>query len=129
VTTIFGDGRAVSNYIAVDDVAEFAARIVARPDVVNEVVDAGGPSNVSLNDLATLVERRFNAPGKRRHVPVLAMQLLPPIVRPFDELSARLMTLGLYAAKYARPFPDWKISADRLGVSPRTVERYIEEMA
>ena len=129
VTTIFGDGTALSNYIAVDDVAEFAVKIAARPEVVNEVVDAGGPSNISLNDLATLVERRLKASGKRRHVPVLMMRLLPPIVRPFDELSARLMTLGLYAAVYAKPFPDWQVSADRFGVSPQTVERYIERMA
>ena len=129
VATIFGDGRRVTNYIAVDDVADFAVRVVARPELVNEAIEAGGPSNVSLNDLATLVERRFKAPGKRRHVPVLAMRALPPIVRPFDELSARLMTLGLYAAAYAQPFPDWKVSADRFGLAPQTVEQYVERMA
>jgi NADH dehydrogenase len=126
--TIFGDGQRVANYIAVDDVAEFAVQIVKRPDIVNEAVEAGGPSNVSLNDLATIVERRFNASGKRRHVPVIMMRALPPIVRPFDELSARLMTLGLYAAAYAQPFPGWKASADRFGISPQTVEQYVARM-
>jgi uncharacterized protein YbjT (DUF2867 family) len=129
VTTIFGDGTAVANYIAVDDVAEFAVKVVARPDIVNEAIDAGGPSNLTLNDLATLVERRFHAPGKRRHVPVLAMRVLPPLVRPFSELTARLMTLGLYAATESQPFPDWQVTADRFGVAPRTVERYLDEMA
>lgn len=126
VATIFGDGRNVSNYIAVDDVAEFAVRILSRPEVVNEAVEAGGPSNLSQNDLATLVERRLNRPAKRRHVPVLAMRLLPPIVRPFNELAARLMTLGLYSATEATPFPGWKASADRFGVAPRSVEAYLE---
>lgn len=128
VTTIFGDGSSVANYIAVDDVAEFAVRIAARPDIVNEAVEVGGPSNVSLNDLATIVERRLNSPGKRRHVPVLAMRLFPPIVRPFNEVAARLMTLGRYAAEYSTPFPDWKRSADRFGVTPRSVETYVEQM-
>ena len=128
VATIFGDGNRLSNYIAVEDVAEFAMKVLARPDVVNEAVDAGGPSNVSQNHIATLLERRFNASGKRRHVPVAAMRLLPPIVRPFNELAARLMTLGLYSAAYAEPFPGWQAPADRLGVSPRSVERYIEQM-
>jgi uncharacterized protein YbjT (DUF2867 family) len=126
--TIFGDGTAVSNYIAVDDVAEFAVKIVARPEIVNEAVEAGGPSNVSLNDLATLVERRLGASGKRRHVPVLAMRLLPPLVRPFNEVAARLMTLGLYIATRSEPFPGWQASADRFGVAPRTVETYVAEM-
>jgi uncharacterized protein YbjT (DUF2867 family) len=126
VATIFGDGRHVANYIAVDDVAEFAVRILSRPDVMNEAVEAGGPSNLSQNDLATLVERRLNRPAKRRHVPVLAMRLLPPIVRPFNEVAARLMTLGLYAATESRPFPGWKASADRFGIAPRSVETYLE---
>ena len=126
--TIFGDGTAVSNYIAVDDVAEFAVKIVARPEIVNEAVEAGGPSNLSLTDLATLVERRLGTSGKRRHVPVLAMRLLPPLVRPFNEVAARLMTLGLYAATRSEPFPGWKASADRFGISPRTVEAYVAEL-
>jgi len=129
VATIFGDGTSVTNYISVDDVAEFAVKILSRADVVNEAVDAGGPSNLSQNDVATLVERRFQSPGKRRHVPVAALRLLPPVVRPFNELAARLMTLGLYRATEAVPFPGWKASADRFGVAPRTVESYVERMA
>jgi hypothetical protein len=27
------------------------------------------------------------------------------------------------------PFPGWKASADRFGVTPRTVETYIDQMA
>jgi uncharacterized protein YbjT (DUF2867 family) len=128
VATIFGDGNSVSNYISLDDVAEFAMRVLARPEVVNEVVDAGGPSNLSQNDVATLVERRLGSSGKRRHVPVAALRLLPPVVRPFNEVAARRLTLGLYRATEAVPFPGWKASADRLGVTPRTVERYVEQM-
>ena len=129
VATIFGDGTSVTNYISVDDVAEFAVKILSRPDVVNEAVDAGGPSNLSQNDVATLVERRLQSSGKRRHVPVAALRLLPPVVRPFNELTARLMTLGLYRATEAVPFPGWKASADRFGVAPRTVESYVEQLA
>lgn len=129
VATIFGDGASVTNYIAVDDVAEFAVKILSRADVVNEAVDAGGPSNLSQNDVATLVERRLKSSGKRRHVPVAALRLLPPVVRPFNELAARMMTLGLYRATEAVPFPGWKASADRFGVTPRTVETYVERMA
>jgi NADH dehydrogenase len=128
VATIFGDGNTVSNYIAVDDVAEFAVKILARADVVNEAVDAGGPSNLTQNNLATLVERRLKSSGKRRHVPVTLMRVLPPLVRPFNEVAARLMTLGLYAATEAMPFPGWKASADRFGVAPRTVETYVNQM-
>jgi uncharacterized protein YbjT (DUF2867 family) len=128
VAMIFGDGKAVANYIAVDDVAEFAVRILGREDVVNEVIEVGGPSDISFDDLATLIERRLGTSGKRRHIPIVAMKLLPPLIRPFKELPARLMTLGLYAATRSQPFPGWKAAADRFGVMPRTVETYVQEM-
>jgi uncharacterized protein YbjT (DUF2867 family) len=128
VATIFGDGNRVANYIAVDDVAEFAIKILERPEIVNENVDAGGPSDVTQNYLATLVEQRLNIKAKRRHVPLPLLRLLPPIVRRFNELTARLMTLGLYSAAYAPPFPGWKAAADRFGVQPRTVEEHISRL-
>jgi NADH dehydrogenase len=128
VATIFGDGTRVGNYIAIDDVADFAVKVLARPEVVNEAVEAGGPSNVSQNDIATLVERRLKSSGKRRHIPVAAMRLLPTVVRPFNEVAARLMTLGLYSATCAEPFPGWKAQADRFGVAPRTVEQYVDQL-
>jgi len=126
VTMLFGDGTAVANYIAVDDAAEFARKVLSRSDIVNEIVDAGGPSDISFNDLATLIERRLGASGKRRHVPVLLMKLLPPLIKPFNEVGARMMSLGHYAATHAAPFPEWKTSADRFGVAPRTVQTYIQ---
>jgi NADH dehydrogenase len=129
VATIFGDGTCVANYIAVDDVAEFAVKILSRPEVVNEAVEAGGPSDLCQNDLATLVERRLKSSGKRRHIPVVAMRVLPPIIRPFNEVAARLITLGLYSATQPAPFPGWKESADRFGVAPRTVETYVGRMS
>lgn len=126
VTTIFGDGTGTSNYISVNDVAEFAVKILAREDVVNEIVDFGGPSDISLNDLATLVERRLGASGKRRHIPVPAMKVLPFLIKPFNETLARKMMLGHFAATEPQAFPRWKEAADRFGVMPETIEHYLE---
>jgi len=126
--TIFGDGTTVANFIAVEDVAEFAVKILGRPEIVNEVVEAGGPSNVSQNELVTLIERRLKSSGKRRHIPVAALRFLPPIVRPFSEVNARRISLGFYMATVPQSFPGWKTSADRLGVAPRTVEAYIAQL-
>ena len=127
VATIFGPGTATANYIAVDDVAEFVVKILAREEVVNEVIDIGGPSTASMNDLTTMVEKQLGRAEKRRHVPVFAMKLFPPLVGLFDELAARMMTLG-YFATMDRAFPGWKKAADRFGVQPRTVEEHIARL-
>jgi uncharacterized protein YbjT (DUF2867 family) len=123
---IFGDGQAPANYIAIEDVATFAVRILQRDDIVNQVVEVGGPSNKTLTELATLVERKLGASGRRQHVPEIALRWLPPLVRPFNEVAARLMTLGHYMATRARPFPQWSEAAERFGVQPRTLEAYID---
>jgi uncharacterized protein YbjT (DUF2867 family) len=128
VARIFGDGRRITNYIAVEDVAEFAVKILADESVSNEAVEVGGPSNVTQEHLVALLERRFNVTAKRRHVPTLLMQMLPPVVRPFNELAARLMTLGLYSASYAEPFHEWQIAAARFHVRPRTVEEHVDQL-
>ena len=128
VATIFGAGNNQANYIAVDDVAEFAVKILER-EIVNEVVEVGGPSTVTQNYLASLVERRLGSSGKRRHVPVAAMRLLPPVVRPFNEVAARPdHARPVRSDRAAGRFPEWQASADRFGVAPRTVETYVEQM-
>ena len=123
--TIFGPGTATANYIAVDDVAEFVVKIVEREEVVNQVVEIGGPSTMSMNEVTTLVEKQLGRGGRRRHIPVFAMRLLPPVVRLFDEVAARMMTLG-YFATLDRSLPGWAQAADRFGVRPRTIEEHIK---
>jgi NADH dehydrogenase len=127
-TPIFGDGNNVGNFIDEDDVADFVMKILSRPEVVNEAVDAGGPSNMSQSQIATLLEQRLKSSGKRRRIPVAALRLLPPIVRPFNEVAARMMTLGLHVATESKPFPGWKVSADRFGLSPRSVEDHVNRL-
>jgi NADH dehydrogenase len=127
-TTIFGPGTAQANYIAVDDVAEFVAKILARDDVINEVIEIGGPSTLTMNEVATMVEKQLGSSGRRRHMPVVAMKLLPSVVRLFDERTARLMSLG-YFATLNRPFPAWKKSAERFGVSPRPIEDHVQRLS
>ena len=127
LTTIFGPGTARMNYIAVDDVAEFVVKIVAREEIVNEVIEVGGPSTLSMHEVASLVEKQVGRAGRRRHIPVIAMKLLPPIVRPFNEVAARMMTLG-YFATIDRPFAAWKTAADRFGVTPRTLEEHVSRL-
>ena len=126
--TIFGPGTARMNYIAVDDVAEFVVKILAREEVVNEVIEIGGPSTMSMNEVTTLVEKQLGRAGRRRHIPVLAMQLLPPVVRLVNERAARLMTLGHFAT-IDHAFAGWQKAAERFGVRPRTLEAYVSGLA
>lgn len=127
VATLFGDGRRVTNFIAVADVARFAVRILQREEVRNEVIDVGGPSNASYETVAGLVERQLGVTAKRRHVPVPLMRIGKTLVRPFNEVAARMMALGYFAATVEAPFDGWRVAAERFGVAPVTLEQYIAE--
>ena len=61
VAMIFGDGSTVANYIAVDDVADFVVAALGRPEIRNEVIEVGGPSDMSLNDMVSVIEKRLGA--------------------------------------------------------------------
>ena len=123
--TVFGDGRRVSNYIAVDDVAEYLVRILERPEIRNEVIDVGGPSTISAVEFAELIGRHLGRAVKIRHVPMAVLRLLPPLIRPFNEVTARLMTMGHWSASLDRPLDHWRVAADRFGLAPMGVEEWL----
>lgn len=124
---IFGDGETVANYIAVDDVADFVMAVLERQDIRNEVIEVGGPSDMSLNQMVSVIEKRLGITVKRRKIPIAMMRFLRPILKPFSETGARLMAIGAYAVAHPRPFPQWTAAAERFGVRPRTVETHVEQ--
>ena len=122
---IFGDGRRVANYIAIDDVARFVARIVAAPEVTNQQVDIGGPSTLSQNELVDRIAEAIGRPIARQHLPLPALRIGAVVLRPFNEMLARLMALGAWSAGADRRLDHWKAAADRFGVQPISAEAFL----
>lgn len=127
VVTLFGDGSRIVNYVAVDDVADVVVAILGRPEVRNEVIAFGGPSEVSVERLVALLEAAMGTTVKRRRVPVAVLRAGSILLRPFNEVTARMMALGAFSAMADARCPEWRATADRFGVEPRSVERYIGE--
>ena len=124
---LFGDGARVGNMIATDVVAQFAVRVLERDDVRNEVVEIGGPSNLSSNDVVTLVERALGVTAKRKRIPVAVLRIGSTLLRPFNEVASRMMSMGYFTATHDTSFADWRIAADRFGVAPVSVEAFIAQ--
>ena len=122
---IFGDGRRVANYIAIDDVARFVARIVAAPEVTNQQVDIGGPSTLSQNELVDRIAEATGRPIARQHLPLPALRIGAVVLRPFNEMLARLMALGAWSAGADRRLDHWKAAADRFWVQPISAEAFL----
>ena len=122
---LFGNGQSISNFIAVEDVAEFSLRILLNEEVHNETIEIGGPSNMSLDGLLTLFEQHMGVQARRRRIPLPVLWLGGLLLRPFNEVAARLMRMGYFTATSDLRFPNWKMAADRFGVSPQSIEAFV----
>jgi len=125
VAVLFGNGRSIANFIAVEDVAEFSVRILSQEGVHNEAIEVGGPSSVSFDELVTLLEQRMGVRAKRRRIPLPVLWWGGLLLRPFNEVGARFMRMGYYAAASDGSFPTWKVAADRFGISPQSIETFV----
>lgn len=122
---LFGDGRKVANFIAVDDVAGFALRILQDEGARNETVEVGGPSNLSFADVVAVVEGELGIKAKRRRIPLPVLRLGATLLRPFHEVASRMMSMGYFTATTDLSFAEWRASADRFAVSPMSVETFV----
>ena len=126
VATIFGSGDRVANYIAVNDVASFVLAVLNDATVRNEVIDIGGPSEMSFVEFANRVQRAMAVPEKRNHVPAAVLGVARHVVRPFNEVAARFASMGYWTTLDDRRFPEWRTSAARFGIAPITLDQFIE---
>ena len=125
VAMIFGDGTRLTNFIAVENVAEIAVRILTNESIQNESIDIGGPANVSLEQVGATIERALGVSAKRRHVPAGVLRFMSGALRPFHEVASRMMSLGYYMASRDTSFANWQQSIDRFGVTPTTLEAFV----
>jgi uncharacterized protein YbjT (DUF2867 family) len=88
---VFGRGENPLNFVAVADVAHAVLRAVADPSLRGEVIEVGGPSNLTVTELAMLLQDG-RAPG---HVPRAALRLMSVLARPVRPDRARLARAAL----------------------------------
>ncbi len=122
---VFGSGRARANYVAVEDVARFAVKVLEDASLRNETIDIGGPSTLTQLELFALIERQLGMSLRRKPVPRPVLRLGSVALRPFNELAARFMAMGAWAAATDRSLDHWKHTAHRFGIEPMTAEQYL----
>lgn len=95
-TTIFGSGNNPTNFIAARDAAQVAVLALTDPKLKNCTIEIGGPENPTKNQVAKMYFRLSGKKPKVTHVPTAVMKFMAPILRPFQPVISRLMTLGVW---------------------------------
>jgi uncharacterized protein YbjT (DUF2867 family) len=94
-TRLFGRGNNPINFVAADDVAQFVALAASDPALRGELVEVGGPENLSLRQFAQVFETVTGRTGAKSHVPLPMMRLLAVLLRPVQPTIARQIQAGV----------------------------------
>jgi len=86
---VFGRGDNPVNFVSATDVAALAELAVTSPGLRGQVLELGGPDNLTLNQVATLVEEATGCRGAVRHVPRPALRAMACLAIPIRPALAR----------------------------------------
>lgn len=78
---VFGRGENPINFVSVNDVAAAVERAIIDPDLRGQVLEIGGPENLTFNQLAALLQQTRGISAKVRHVPRSILRSLAPFSR------------------------------------------------
>lgn len=93
---IFGRGTNPINFVAVADVARYAVFALDDPRARGQIIEVGGPDNVSLLAFARMIERALGrAPAAPRHIPLAMMRVMGVVARPVNPAFARQVRAGV----------------------------------
>jgi uncharacterized protein YbjT (DUF2867 family) len=95
-TKIYGDGRNSINFVSARDVAAFAVMAMNNQTASDEIIEIGGPCNVSKREIAETYLRLSGRPGRVQCVPTALLRLMRPIVWPFNPVLARLLAMSIW---------------------------------
>lgn len=86
---VFGRGDNPINFVSVVDVAALLERVIADPSSRGRALQIGGPQNLTLNELASAVQRSAGRTQQPRHVPRFALHAMATLLRPIKPDLAR----------------------------------------
>jgi len=94
-TRIFGRGDNPINFVSAHDVARFVELAVVDPGLRGELVDVGGPENLSMNQFVQAFEALIGKDGIKSHVALPIMSLMAVLTRPVNPALARQVQAGV----------------------------------
>ncbi len=95
-TTIFGRGDNPLNFVAVEDVAHFVSIALDDARARNQMIEVGGPENLSFNQMAETFEHASGRQAKKRHVPLPMMRVMSILMQLINPALSRQIRAGMY---------------------------------
>ena len=94
--TLFGRGENPRNFVAAQDVAQFAVLALTTPQMAGEIVEIGGPKNWTNMEVVRLYERLAGKRAKVSHVPLAMLRVMAGVIRPFHPGLSQVMSASIW---------------------------------
>ncbi len=94
-TRLFGRGTNPINFVAADDIAAFVALAAADPALRGELIEVGGPENLTMEQFARAFDPSGGKAGAVSRVPLPMMRLMAVLLRPVKPTIARQIQAGV----------------------------------
>lgn len=92
---VFGRGTNPINFVSVDNVARLAVQALSDPRARDQVIEIGGPENVTEMRFVQLIQQTTGHTGKIQHIPLPMMRLMGIVTRPINPAFSRQSLAGI----------------------------------
>lgn len=124
---LLGKGERIRNFVAADDVAQFATMALTRDGLNGRIIDIGGPTNCTNMDVVRLYEQLAGQKAKVMRVPTGALRVLYRVLRPFHPGLSQIMQFSLYNELADHPFDPLPMLTAYPNIQPTTLEAWVAE--
>jgi uncharacterized protein YbjT (DUF2867 family) len=94
-TRIFGRGTNPINFVSAYDVAQYVTCAAQGTTMHGELLEVGGPENLSMRQVAETIMRETKISGTVSAVPLPMMRLMAALMRPVNATLARQIQAGV----------------------------------
>ena len=90
-----GKGTNPRNFVASEDVAKVVVGALRIPSLRGQIIDVGGPQNLSGHDVVQVFERVSGRKAKVGHVPIRALRIMSRAIAPVHPGVSRIMRMAV----------------------------------
>lgn len=92
---LFGRGKNPRNYVAAEDVAKAIVGALKIPSLRGEILEIGGPENLTAHQVVAIFERVSGRKSKVTHVPLAVLRAMSRVIRPMHPGVSRVIKAGV----------------------------------
>jgi NADH dehydrogenase len=94
--SLFGKGDNPRNFVAADDVAQITVMTLQDANLSGQMIDIGGPEDLTNMDVVRLYEKLAGQQAKVGHVPLGMLKVMYRALRPLHPGLSQIMQFSIY---------------------------------